>query len=51
MLERFRAGASRLITPIALFLNRHGVSPDLVTAIGTLGVMVGALVCYPVGWL
>jgi CDP-diacylglycerol---glycerol-3-phosphate 3-phosphatidyltransferase len=51
MLERFRLGASRLITPLALFLNRHGVSPDLVTAVGTIGVMVGALVCYPVGWL
>ena len=37
MLERFRTGAARLLTPIALFLNRHGVSPDAVTAVGTLG--------------
>lgn len=51
MLERFRAGAARLLTPIALFLNRHGVSPDAVTAIGTLAVVVAALVCYPQGWL
>ena len=51
MLERFRAGASRLLTPIALFLNRHGVSPDLVTAAGTAVVMLAALVCYPMGWL
>ena len=51
MLERFRAGASRLIAPLALFLNRRGVSPDLVTAVGTLGVMLGALICYPLGWL
>ncbi|MFT4167479.1 MAG: CDP-alcohol phosphatidyltransferase family protein [Microlunatus sp.] len=51
MLERFRAGAARLLTPIALFLNRHGVSPDAVTAIGTFVVMVAALVCYPQGWL
>ena len=51
MLERFRAGASRLLTPIALFLNRHGVSPDLVTAVGTAVVMLAALICYPVGWL
>jgi CDP-diacylglycerol--glycerol-3-phosphate 3-phosphatidyltransferase len=51
MLERFRTGAARLIAPLALLLNRHGVSPDLVTAIGTLGVMVGALACYPFGWL
>jgi CDP-diacylglycerol--glycerol-3-phosphate 3-phosphatidyltransferase len=51
MLERFRTGAARLLTPIALFLNRRGVSPDAVTAIGTLAVMLAALVCYPVGWL
>ena len=51
MLERFRAGASRLIAPLALFLNRLGVSPDLVTAVGTLGVMLGALICYPLGFL
>jgi CDP-diacylglycerol--glycerol-3-phosphate 3-phosphatidyltransferase len=51
MLERFRARAYQIITPFARFLNRHGISPDLVTAVGTLGVMIGALVCYPVGWL
>lgn len=51
MLERFRAGAYGLMTPLARFLNRRGVTPDLVTAVGTVGVMVGALVCYPVGWL
>ena len=51
MLERFRAAASRLITPLAVFLNRRGLSPDAVTAIGTLGVVLGALVCYPNGWL
>lgn len=51
MLERFRAGAARLLTPIALFLNRHGVSPDLVTAVGTAVVMLAALICYPMGWL
>ena len=51
MLERFRTGAARLIAPLALFLNRLGVSPDLVTAVGTLGVMLGALICYPLGWL
>lgn len=51
MLERFRTGAARVLTPIALFLNRHGVSPDFVTAFGTLAVVVAALVCYPQGWL
>ncbi len=51
MLERFRIGAARLLTPIALFLNRHRVSPDAVTAVGTLAVVLAALICYPVGWL
>lgn len=51
MLERFRVGAAAIIAPLAVLLNRHHVSPDLVTAIGTLGVMLGALICFPVGWL
>ena len=51
MLERFRAGAARLITPLARLLNARGVSPDLVTALGTLGVILAALVCFPQGWL
>jgi CDP-diacylglycerol--glycerol-3-phosphate 3-phosphatidyltransferase len=51
MLERFRTGASRLITPLARWLNRHGVSPDLVTALGTVGVVLAALICFPQGWL
>lgn len=51
MLERFRAAWARLLTPAAGALNRLGVSPDLVTIVGTLGVMAGALVCFPQGWL
>ena len=51
MLERFRSGAARVIAPFARWLNARGVSPDLVTALGTLGVMVAALVCFPQGWL
>ena len=51
MLERFRAGAARVIAPLALWLNRHHVSPDLVTALGTLGVVLAALICFPQGWL
>lgn len=51
MLERFRSVWARLLTPVAIFLNKRGVSPDVVTVIGTLGVMAGALVCFPRGWL
>ncbi len=51
MLERFRGAWAKLLGPIARALIRRGVSPDLVTLIGTLGVMAGALVCFPQGWL
>jgi phosphatidylinositol phosphate synthase len=51
MLERFRGLSARLLAPIARFLIKAGVSPDLVTILGTLGVAVGALVCFPQGWL
>ncbi len=51
MLERFRDAAARAIGPLARWLNLRGVSPDVVTALGTLGVVVAALVCFPAGWL
>ena len=48
MLNRFaRALFTRILRPIAAFLVRRGVSPDVVTLIGTLGVVVGALAFYP----
>jgi len=40
-----------LFTPLARWLLRIGVSPDAVTIIGTAGVVVGALVFYPLGQL
>jgi CDP-diacylglycerol--glycerol-3-phosphate 3-phosphatidyltransferase len=40
-----------LFTPFARWLLRIGVSPDAVTIIGTAGVVVGALVFYPLGQL
>jgi len=51
MLERFRGLSALLLGPVARTLVRWRVSPDLVTVIGTLGVVVGALVCFPQGWL
>jgi len=48
VLNRFaRALFTRILTPIAAFLVRRGVSPDAVTLVGTMGVVVGALVFYP----
>ncbi len=51
MLERFRGAWAAIMTPPARLLNAWGVSPDLVTIVGTLGVLFGALVCFPRGWL
>ncbi|MFW6775125.1 phosphatidylinositol phosphate synthase [Nocardioides sp. CPCC 205120] len=51
MLERFRGFWTRLLSPIARFLIRRGVSPDAVTLVGTIGVCVGALVFFPQGEL
>ena len=51
MLERFRALSHTLLGPVARLLIRMGVSPDVVTVTGTLGVAVAALVCFPQGWL
>jgi CDP-diacylglycerol---glycerol-3-phosphate 3-phosphatidyltransferase len=48
MLNRFaRAFFGRLFTPVARLLLRVGVSPDVVTLVGTLGVAGGALGFYP----
>ncbi len=50
MLNRFaRALFTRIFTPTAGFLVRRGISPDVVTLIGTLGVVGGALGFYPRG--
>ena len=51
MLNRFRSFWTKLLTPIARFLIRMGVSPDAVTLVGTIGVVAGALVFFPRGEL
>jgi CDP-diacylglycerol--glycerol-3-phosphate 3-phosphatidyltransferase len=50
MLNRFaRALFTRLLTPVARALTAAGISPDVVTLVGTLGVCFGALAFYPRG--
>ena len=50
MLNRFaRAFFTKLFTPVARLLLRLGISPDVVTVVGTVGVCVGALAFYPRG--
>jgi CDP-diacylglycerol---glycerol-3-phosphate 3-phosphatidyltransferase len=51
MLERFRGLSAKLLGPLVRGLLRMGVSPDLVTVLGTVGVVLAALVCFPQGWL
>lgn len=50
MLNRFaRALFTRLLTPLARALVALGISPDVVTLVGTIGVCGGALGFYPRG--
>ncbi|MGI4894612.1 MAG: phosphatidylinositol phosphate synthase [Janthinobacterium lividum] len=52
MLNRYaRAVTTKVFTPLAHLLLRMGLTPDIVTALGTLGVVVSALVLYPLGHL
>lgn len=50
MLNKYaRAFFTKLFTPLAVLLLRLGISPDIVTIVGTVGVCAGALVFYPRG--
>jgi CDP-diacylglycerol--glycerol-3-phosphate 3-phosphatidyltransferase len=53
MLERFRQFWTNFFKPVAHLLIKWGVSPDTVTLVGTVGVVSGALVFFPLGklWL
>lgn len=51
MLDRFRAFWTKVFDPVINLLLRWGVSPDLVTVVGTAGVVFGAVVFFPRGQL
>ncbi len=51
MLDRFRAFWTNAFNPVINGLLRAGVSPDLVTLVGTIGVVSGAVIFFPRGWL
>ncbi len=51
MLNILRPAVTRVMTPLGRALARWGISPDVITTIGTLGVVVSALVFYPLGHL
>lgn len=49
--NRLRPAVARIVDPAARALLRRGVSPDTVTIIGTVGVVLTALLLYPTGFL
>ncbi len=51
MLERFREFWTNVWKPLAHLLIRLGVTPNVVTFFGTVGVVTGALVFFPRGEL
>lgn len=52
MLSRHARGAAgRLFAPAAALLRRMGVTPNMVTMVGTAGVCLGALTFYPLDQL
>jgi CDP-diacylglycerol--glycerol-3-phosphate 3-phosphatidyltransferase len=51
MMERFRQFWTNVWSPVGNLLLRLGVSPNTVTFVGTLGVVAGALIFFPRGWL
>ncbi|GAA3422366.1 phosphatidylinositol phosphate synthase [Streptosporangium vulgare] len=51
MLKLLRPAVTRLLTPLGRALTRRGISPNAVTAVGTLGTVAAALFFYPRGQL
>jgi CDP-diacylglycerol--glycerol-3-phosphate 3-phosphatidyltransferase len=51
MLKRARVPLQRVLGPLGHRLAGLGVSPNIVTAVGAIGVCAAALICYPKGWL
>ncbi len=51
MFEHFRQFWTNVFKPVAHLLIRLGVSPDTVTFVGTVGVVLGALIFFPRGQL
>jgi CDP-diacylglycerol--glycerol-3-phosphate 3-phosphatidyltransferase len=52
MLDRFKAFWQGVaLAPFINLFVKLGISPDVITLVGTLGVSAGALICFPQGWL
>ncbi len=51
MLNALRPKLGRVLAPVGHALARTGLTPNVITVVGTLGVVVGALAFYPRGEL
>lgn len=51
MLDRLRGIFGRTFKPLAQRLLKWGVTPDAVTIVGTLGVILASLILFPMGHL
>jgi CDP-diacylglycerol---glycerol-3-phosphate 3-phosphatidyltransferase len=51
MLNALRPMFARLLTPLGGALARTPITPNMITAAGTVGVMIGALWLFPLGHL
>lgn len=51
MLKLLRPAMTRILTPLGRALAARGIGPNVVTAIGTIGTVVCALLFYPLGQL
>ncbi|GAB3450831.1 CDP-alcohol phosphatidyltransferase family protein [Streptomonospora sediminis] len=51
MLRYLRPLSDRMLLPLGRLLARLGVTPSMVTIVGAFGVVVSALVFYPLGYL
>ncbi|WP_433239020.1 phosphatidylinositol phosphate synthase [Streptosporangium sp. CA-135522] len=49
MLKLLRPAVTRVLTPLGRALARRGISPNVVTTVGTLGTVAAALFFYPRG--
>lgn len=45
-----RAFFTKGVAPLALALNRAGITPNAITVFGTVGAVTSALLCFTTGW-
>jgi CDP-diacylglycerol---glycerol-3-phosphate 3-phosphatidyltransferase len=51
MLNQLRSRLDRVVTPVARTLARAGITPNMITVTGSVGVSAGALGLFPTGHL